>query len=191
MNRHAVLTDDNIDGATLLAALEAAGIHAQVKPLHLQRAAKVAAEVISEYPIGQQGQARDKLIAWLDEALDVVDDARLERLNDSLDRLRHFGELATWRSPGGYIAIEIPIMLADAVQRESGARRDIELRLLTDYLLPQMERIPPQLMEHALGSEFAGDRGDYQRLVALACRELRYQRLAELACREIGTTTTR
>nr|WP_298059821.1 hypothetical protein [uncultured Halomonas sp.] len=103
---------------------------------------------------------------------DSIDDARLQRITDSLDRLRHFGDLTTWRCEGGYIALDIPLMLADAVQRGSGARRDIELRLLTGYLLPQLERIPPQLMEHALDSEYAGDGGDYQRLVALACREL-------------------
>ncbi len=32
MNLHAVVTDDTIDDAALLAALEAAGIDAQVKP---------------------------------------------------------------------------------------------------------------------------------------------------------------
>nr|WP_298059909.1 hypothetical protein [uncultured Halomonas sp.] len=187
MNRHAVLTDDTIDDAALLAALEAAGIDAEVKPLHLQRAAKVAATIIGEYPPAQREHARDKLVGWMDEALDAADDARVKRINDSIDHLRrHFGELATWRSPGGYIAIEIPLMLAEVVQREVGARRDIERRLLTGYLLPQLERIEPQAMQHALGSEYAGNRGDYERIVELACRELRYQRLVEL-----GTTTTR
>lgn len=173
MNRHAVLTDDTIDDAALLAALEAAGIDAQAKPLHLQRAARVAADIIGEYPADQREHARDTLIRWIDEALDAADDARVKRITDSIDHLRrHFGDLATWRSPGGYIAIEIPLMLAEVVQRESGARRDIELRLLTGYLLPQMERIAPSLMEHALGSEYAGNRGDYERLVAIACRDL-------------------
>ena len=179
MNRHAVLTDDTIDDAALLAALEAAGIHAQAKPLHLQRAARVAADIISEYPLAEQGQARDKFIAWLDEALDATDDARLKRINGSIDKLRRdHGELATWRCPGGYIALSVPTAFVTSIARADGAKRDVELRTLTGLLTPQLERIVPSLMQHALGSEYAGDRGDYQRLVALACREL-------------GTTTTR
>ena len=173
MNRHAVLTDDSIDDAALLAALEAAGIDAQVKPLHLQRAAKVAAEVISEYPIGRQGNARDSLIAWMDEALDAVDDERLKRITDSIEKLkRDHGELATWRCPGGYIALDVPTAFVTSISRAYGAKRDIELRQLTGLMLPQLERIPPQLMQHALGSEYTGNRGDNGRLVALACREL-------------------
>lgn len=173
MNRHVVLTDDTVDDAALLAALEAAGIDAQVKPLHLQRAAKVAADIISEYPADQREHARDKLIAWLDEALDAVDDERLKRITDSIDALeRDYGELATWRCPGGYIALDVPTAFVTSIGRAYGAKRDIELRLLTGLLLPQLERIVPSLMQHALGSEYAGNRGDYQRLVAMACREL-------------------
>lgn len=174
MNRHAVLTDDSIDDAALLAALEAAGIDAQVKPLHLQRAAKVAAEVISEYPIGRQGNARDSLIAWMDEALDAVDDERLRRITDSIEKLkRDHGELATWRCPGGYIALDVPTAFVTSIATAANdARRDIELRTLTGLMLPQLERIAPSLMQHALGSDYAGNRGDYERLVALACQEL-------------------
>lgn len=173
MNRHAVLTDDTVDDAALLAALEAAGIDAQVKPLHLQRAARVAAAVIAEYPIGQQGNARDKLIAWLDEALDAVDDERLRRITDSIEKLkRDHGELATWRCKGGYIALDVPTAFVTSIGRAYGAKRDIELRQLTGLMLPQLERIAPSLMQHALGSEYTGSRGDNQRLVALACREL-------------------
>ncbi len=173
MNRHVILTDDTVYDAELLAALEAAGIDAQVKPLHLQRAARVAADIISEYPADQREHARDTLIAWLDEALDAIDDARLKRINDSIDKLRRdHGELATWRCPGGYIALDIPSAFIASIGRTHGARRDIELRTLTGLLLPQLERIVPSLMRHTLGSDYAGDRGDYQRLVALACREL-------------------
>lgn len=171
MNRHIVLTDDTIDDAALLASLEAAGIDAQVRPLHLQLAARVAADIISEYPLAEQGQARDKLIAWLDEALDGIDDARLKRIDDSVEKLRReHGELATWRCPGGYIALVMPTALVASISRADGAEREIEV--LTGLLLPQLERIVPSLMQHALGSEYAGDRDDYQRLVALACREL-------------------
>ncbi|HBK37480.1 MAG TPA: hypothetical protein DDZ35_11940 [Halomonas sp.] len=173
MNRHAVLTDDTVDDAALLAALETAGINAQVKPLHLQRAAKVAAGIIGEYPLAEQGQARDKFIAWLDEALDAADDARLKRINDSIDKLKHeHGELATWRCPGGYIALDVPTAFVTSIGRAYGAKRDIELRTLTGLLLPQLERIAPSLMQHALGSEYAGNRGDYERLVAMAVDEL-------------------
>jgi hypothetical protein len=174
MNRHAVLTDDTVDDATLLAALEAAGIDAQVKPLHLQRAAKVAADIIVEYPEGQREHARDTLVRWMDEALDAADDARVKRINDSIDRLeRDHGDLATWRSVGGHIALDVPTALVTSIANASNdARRDIELRTLTGLLLPQLERITPQLMERALGDDYAGNRGDYERLVALVCREM-------------------
>ena len=173
MNRHAVLTDDSIDDAALLAALESAGIHAQAKPMHLQRAAKVAADIIGEYPADQREHARDSLIRWIDEALDAVDDERLKRITDSIEKLkRDHGELATWRCKGGYIALSVPTAFVTSIGRAYGAKRDVELRLLTGLLLPQLERIAPSLMQHALGSDYAGDRGDNQRLVALACQEL-------------------
>lgn len=174
MNLHAVVTDDTIDDATLLAALEAAGIDAQVKPLHLQRAAMVAAGIISEYPIDQQGHARDKLIAWIDEALDAADDARLKRINDSIDKLKHeHGELATWRCPGGYIALDVPTAFITSIATAANdARRDIELRTLTGLLLPQLERIAPSILKGVLGAKYTGNRGDYERLVVMACSEL-------------------
>lgn len=173
MNRHAVLTDDTIDDATLLAALEAADINAQVKPLHLQRLAKMAADIIGEYPAGEQGNVRDKLIALIDEALDAADDVSLKRITDSIDRMkRDHGELTTWRCEGGYIALDVPTAFVTSIAREVGARHDIELRHLTGLMLPQLERIPPQIMQSTLGSEYAGNRGDYQRLVLMACREL-------------------
>ncbi|PTB98945.1 hypothetical protein C9993_05605 [Marinobacter sp. Z-F4-2] len=176
MNLHAVVTDDTIDDATLLAALEAAGIDAQVKPLHLQRAAMVAAGIISEYPIDQQGHARDKLIAWIDEALDTADDARLKRITSSIEKLkRDHGELATWRCPGGYIALDVPTAFVTSIGRAHGAKRDIELRLLTGLLLPQLERIAPSIMQGVLGAKYAGNRGDYERLVAIAVDDLRPQ----------------
>ncbi|TDV89205.1 hypothetical protein BDK62_12425 [Halomonas alkaliantarctica] len=174
MNRHAVLTDDAIDDAALRAVLEAAGIEAQVKPLHLQRAAKVAADIIGEYPEGQREHARDTLVRWMDEALVTADDARLKRITDSIEKLkRDHGELATWRCEGGYIALDVPtVFITSIANADNDARRDIELRTLTGLMLPQLERIPPQLIQHALGSEYAGNRGDYERLVAMACREL-------------------
>lgn len=173
MNRHAVVTDDTIDDTALRAALEAAGIEAQVKPLHLQRAAKVAAAIIAEYPIGQQGNARDKLIAWMDEALDAVDDARLQRINDSIEKLRRgHGELTTWRCDGGYIALDVPTAFVTSISRAYGAKRDIELRTLTGLMLPQLERIAPSILQGVLGAEYAGNRGDYERLVAMAADEL-------------------
>lgn len=179
MNRHAVVTDDTVDDAALLAALEAAGIDAQAKPLHLQRAARVAADIIAEYPADQREHARDKLIRWLDEALDTADDARLKRITDSIEKLkRDHGELATWRCPGGYIALDVPTAFVTSIGRAHGAKRDIELRLLTGLLLPQLERIPHIIMRGALGAETRGRHDDYERLVALACREL-------------ATTTTR
>lgn len=174
MNLHAVATDDTIDDAALRDALATAGIDAQIKPLHLQRAAKVAADIIAEYPEGQQGHARDKFIAWMDEALDIADDAHLKRITDSIEKLkRDHGELETWRCEGGYIALDVPTALITSIATApNDARRDIELRTLSDLMLPQLERIPPQLMQHSLGSEYAGNRGDNERLVALVCREL-------------------
>lgn len=174
MNRHAVLTDDTIDDAALLAALEAAGIDAQAKPLHLQRAARVAADIIGEYPADQREHARDTLIRWIDEALDTADDARLKRITDSIERLkRDHGELTTWRCDGGYIALEVPTAFVTSIENAANdARRDIELRTLTGLLLPQLERIAPSIMQGVLGGEYAGNRGDYERLVAIACRDL-------------------
>ncbi len=86
----------------------------------------------------------------MDEALDTADDARLKRITDSIERLkRDHGELATWRCKGGYIA-----------------------RTLTGLLLPQLERIAPTILQGVLGVEYAGNRGDYQRLVAMVVDEL-------------------
>lgn len=173
MNRHAVLTDDTIDDAALLAALEAAGIDAQAKPLHLQRAARVAADIIGEYPADQREHARDTLIRWIDEALDAADDARQQRIIDSIEKLqRNHGELVTWRCPGGYIALDVPTAFVTSISRAYGAKRNIELRQLTGLLLPQLERIAPSIMQGVLGGEYAGNRGDYERLVAIACRDL-------------------
>lgn len=174
MNRHVVLTNDTVDETALLAALEAAGIDAQAKPLHLQRAARVAAAIIAEYPEGQQENARDKLIAWIDEALDIADDARLKRITDSIDKLRRdHGELATWRCEGGYIALDVPTALVTSIAHAANdARRDIELRTLTGLLLPQLERIPNIIMRGALGAQTSGRHDDYQRLVAMAVDEL-------------------
>ncbi|NDL69350.1 hypothetical protein [Vreelandella alkaliphila] len=53
------------------------------------------------------------------------------------------------------------------------ARRDIELRTLTGLLLPQLERIAPSIMQGVLGAKYAGNRGDYERLVAIAVDDLR------------------
>jgi len=158
----------------LLAALEAAGIDAQVKPLHLQRAAKVAADIISEYPEGQREHARDTLIRWMDEALDTADDARLKRITDSIEKLkRDHGELETWRCEGGYIALEVPAAFITSIANAANdARRDIELRTLTGLLLPQLERIAPSILQGILSAEYAGNRGDYERLVAMVCRDL-------------------
>ncbi|MDK9689191.1 hypothetical protein [Halomonas sp. LC1] len=173
MNRHAVLTDDTVDDVALLAALEAAGIDAQAKPLHLQRAAKVAADIIAEYPADQIEHARDTLIRWIDEALDTADDARQQRIIDSIEKLqRDHGELVTWRCPGGYIALDVPTAFVTSISRAYGAKRDIELRQLTGLLLPQLERIAPSIMQGVLGGEYVGNRGDYERLVAIACRDL-------------------
>lgn len=174
MNLHAVVTDDTIDDAALLAALEAAGIDAQVKPLHLQRAARVAAGIIAERPIGEQGNARDKLIAWMDEALDAVDDARLKRITDSIEKLkRDHGELVTWHCKGGYIVLDMPLGIINAVGLTvNDAYRLIRIRELTDLLLPQLERIAPSILKGVIGAEYSGDRSDYERLVALACREV-------------------
>ncbi|RUR32750.1 hypothetical protein ELY33_05055 [Vreelandella andesensis] len=174
MNLYVVVTDDTIDDAALLAALEVAGIEAQVKPLHLQRAAQVSAEVIAEYPPGEQGHARDILIAWMDEALDAADDARLKRITDNIERLkRDHGELVTWRCPGGYIVLDMPLGITNAVGLTSNdAYRLIRIRELTDLLLPQLERIAPSILQGVIGVECSGDRSDYERLVALACREI-------------------
>lgn len=174
MNRHIVQTSDTIDDATLREALDNAGIDAQVKPLHLQRAAKVAADLLAEYPVDQWGGARDKLVALIDEALDAADETRVKRINDSIDRLEcEYGELATWRSEGGYIALDVPTALITSIANASNdARCDIELRTLTGLMLPQLERVSPQLMQRALGSEYTGNRGDYERLVAVVCRDL-------------------
>ncbi|WP_427047310.1 hypothetical protein [Halomonas casei] len=176
MNLHAVLTDDTVDDAALLAALEAAGIDAQVKPLHLQRAARVAAGIIAERPIGEQGNARDKLIAWMDEALDAADDARLKRITDSIEKLkRDHGELVTWRCKGGYIVLDIPRAFVTSIAREYGTRRDIELRNLISLMLPQLERIAPSIMQGVLGDDYQGNSADYPRLVVMACQELAAQ----------------
>lgn len=173
MNRHVIQTDDNVDDAAVLAALEDAGIEAKVKPLHLQRAAKVAADLIAEYPVEQWEKAREQLVAMIDEALDDADEVRVKRIEDSIDRLeRDYGELTTWRCAGVNIALGVPSALATSIACADGARRDIELRMLTGLMLPQLERISALQMQRALGSEYAGNRSDYQKLVALMCREL-------------------
>lgn len=140
----------------------------------LHEAAQIAADAISEHPIGEQGNARDKLIALMDETLDAADDALLKRITDSIDKLKHdHGELATWRCKGGYIALDVPTALVTSiVNAANDARRDIELRTLTGLLLPQLERIAPSILQGVLDAEYAGNRSDYERLVLVACREL-------------------
>jgi hypothetical protein len=172
MNRHFVESDAEVDDKQLGAALEAAGIAATVKPLHLQRLSKIAAAILSEYP--SEERAHSTLNRWIYEEMDALDDARLKHINDSIDSLqRDYGELATWRSTGGYIALDLPTALVSSVARpRSPARKDIELRLLVGLMLPQLERIPAPIIKSALGVEFQGNQGDYQRLVELACREL-------------------
>ncbi|MGO2383074.1 hypothetical protein ACT3OH_19340 [Vreelandella zhanjiangensis] len=142
--------------------------------MNLQDAAKVAADAIGEYPIGEQGNARDELIALIDEALDIADDERLQQITDSIDRLkRDHGELITWRCKGGYIALDVPTEFITSIAHAANdARRDIELRTITGLLLPQLERIAPSIMKSVLGTEYAGNRGDYERLVAIAVDEL-------------------
>jgi hypothetical protein len=104
----------------------------------------------------------------------MADDARLKRITDSIDKLKHeHGELATWRCKGGYIALDVPTALVTSIARASNeARRDIELRMLTGLLLPQLERIAPTILQGVLGVEYAGNRGDYQRLVTMVVDEL-------------------
>lgn len=172
--RHVIQTDDSVDAADIKAALEAAGIYAEAQPLHLQAAAKVAAAEIADYPASQQSNARDSLIAWMDELLDAADEARLQRITDSIEKLkRDHGELETWRCEGGYIALDVPTaLIASIANAANDARRDIELRTLTGLLLPQLERIAPSILQGVLGAEYAGNRGDYERLVAMACRDL-------------------
>lgn len=72
MNLHAVLTDDTVDDAALLAVFEAAGIEAQAKPLHLQRAARVVAGIIAERPVNERWHARETFNRWLNKELAVV-----------------------------------------------------------------------------------------------------------------------
>lgn len=173
MNRHIIQTDDSVDDAAVLAALEDAGIDAKVKPLHLQRLAKVAADIILDYPAGEQETARDTLLRWIDEALDDADEARVKRIEGSIDRLeRDYGELTTWRCKGVNIALGVPSSLITSIAATDGARRDIELRMLTGLMLPQLERISTLQMQRALGSEYTGNRGDYQRLMTMVCRDL-------------------
>lgn len=172
--RHVIQTDDSVDAADIKAALEAAGIYAEVQPLHLQGAAKLAAAEVADYPVGQQGNARDSLIAWMDELLDAADEARLQRIAKSIAKLkRDHGELATWRCKGGYIALDVPTAFVTSIVRApNDARRDIELRTLTGLLLPQLERIPHIIMRGTLGAQTNGRNDDYQRLVVMAVEEL-------------------
>lgn len=172
--RHVIQTDDSVDAADIKAALEAAGIYAEAQPLHLQAAAKVAAAEIADYPARQQSNARDSLIAWMDELLDAADEARLQRIAQSIAKLkRDHGELATWRCKGGYIALDVPTALVTSIAHATNdARREIELRTLTGLLLPQLERIPHIIMRGVLGAQTSGRHDDYQRLVAMAVDEL-------------------
>ena len=172
--RHVVQTDDSVDAADIKAAREGAGIYAEVQPLHLQGAAKLAAAEVADYPVGQQGNARDSLIAWMDELLDAADEARLQRIAQSIAKLkRDHGELATWCCKGGFITLDVPMAFVTSITHATNdARQEIELRTLTGLLLPQLERIPHIIMRGALGAETRGRHDDYERLVMLAIEEL-------------------
>lgn len=172
--RHLIQTDDSVDAAGIKAALEAAGIYADVQPLHLQGAAKLAAAEVADYPVGQQGNARDSLIAWMDELLDAADEARLQRIAHSIAKLkRDHGELATWHCKSGHIALDVPTAFVTSISNATNdARRDIEIRTLTGLMLPQLERIPHIIMRGALGAQTRGRHDDYERLVMLAIEEL-------------------
>ena len=88
----------------------------------------------------------------------ISEEQKMERLNDSIERMRrHYGELITWRYAG--YKLHVPSALVASINRETGVRRDLELRVLTGVLLPQLEQITDK-------------RSDYERLVALAVKEL-------------------
>lgn len=72
MNLYVIQTDGSVDDTALSAALEAAGIEAQIKPLHLQRAAKVAAGIIAERPVLERWHARETFNRWMDKTLAVA-----------------------------------------------------------------------------------------------------------------------
>lgn len=82
------------------------------------------------------------------EALeDHFDSKRLKRINASIEKMkRDYGELTCWRCEGGYIAIDLPSALVTSINREYGAKRDTELRLLMSLIKPQLERIHPNII---------------------------------------------
>lgn len=85
---------------------------------------------------------------------------------------RDHGPLVTWRSKGEHIVLHLPAVLVDGVAHSVSARHDIRLRELTGLMLHQLEKLPEYKISKVLGSEYVGNRGDYQRLIALVCREL-------------------
>jgi hypothetical protein len=141
MKRHVIQTcdsaDDIADAIAIRDALAIVGINSEVKPLHLQRAARVAADIIGEYPDGQREQARDKLIEWLDEALDA---ARAKRINDADDRLdARYNHL-------GFVSEEtnewLPSTAAELVVLMKQGRVKSAERAVVAWLFEQVGRAP-------------------------------------------------
>ena len=110
------------------------------------------------------------------EALEnYFDSSRLKRINDSIDRMQaEYGSLFTWRGARGCIALDLPRELVVLVEHQEGVGRDIALEKLTGLMVPQLERLTPEMLQTALGDEYQGNRSDYVRLVALACSDLTY-----------------
>ena len=135
----------------------------------------VAADIINEYPLAEQSEARDTLIQWIDEALDAADEARLNRIEDSIDELsRVHGKLVTWRGAKGCIALDLPIKYVKSIcNADSDEQRYRETYALAKLLLPQLERITPLLMQSALSNQYQANDEDYQRLITLICKELK------------------
>lgn len=104
---------------------------------------------------------------------DAMDDARVARIEQSIDNMaQRYGELTTWRTAHNCVAIDIPISLATAVSQSVGVDHDIALHKLSGLLVPQLDRLTPEMLQTALGDQFIGQRSDYLLLVAMACKEV-------------------
>jgi len=98
----------------------------------------------------------------------------LDQIAQTIDAMAaQYGEIITWRTASNCLSIDMPLALVAEVNSNNGVKYDIALQTITGLLVPQLGRIPPCIMQTALGSAYTGKRGDYIMLVANACNELK------------------
>lgn len=145
-------------------------------PTHTVRLNDDLAALIADEATRQRKESGDNISKSdvIREALeDYFDTRRLQRIDDSIEKMEaEYGSLLTWRGARGCIALNLPRELVALIENQDGVGSDIALEKLAGLMVPQMERLTPAMFKAALEHEYQDSRGDYKRLIAVACSEL-------------------